>query len=275
LIERHVAGKSTAGLFAVTFDDAYVSLATDEVREVLRGGRLPITIFVVTDASEKGSTFWWDRVETAQRIASREAWADFERAIDIPSSYRTAASAAYGPLRPLRQWVLEQHAGRWPLDAEDSLATLETRAGAPPPPRAMTFDELDALVRRDAVDIAVHTVSHPVLPLLDDDEVRAEIASSFATLTARWPATLPWLAAPFGLYDARTSRLAREVGLQGILNLHAYTLAQTSPTHGFPRVNITENAPAWKLGLRLSALSSLIWAPPQGVVPYPPRPAPD
>jgi peptidoglycan/xylan/chitin deacetylase (PgdA/CDA1 family) len=139
----------------------------------------------------------------------------------------------------------------------------------------MTFDELDAIVRRDAVDIGAHTVSHPVLPLLGDDDARTEIGSSFRALRERWPTTLPWVAAPFGLYDARTSGLARDAGLQGILNLHAFSLAQTSAIHGLPRVNVMETAPPWKLALRLSRFADLIWSPPGGVVDYPPRPAPD
>src|SRR5262245_35577439 len=51
MIDRHTSGKSTAGLFALTFDDAYLSLTTDAVRSTLNDGRLPITIFVVSGAS--------------------------------------------------------------------------------------------------------------------------------------------------------------------------------------------------------------------------------
>src|SRR5262245_45549067 len=275
MIKRHGAGKSTAGLFALTFDDAYVSLLTPEVSEALRDGRLPVTIFVVSGASERGATFWWDRVETAQRLVPADSWQAFERVIGIPESYRTRTSLEYGPLRPVRQWTLEQHKGRWPAAAEVALTSLEQAANAPPSPRAMTFEEIDAMTRRAAVDISVHTVTHPVLPLLSDDEVRDEIAASYRALRERWPGTLPWLAAPFGLYDERTARLAREAGLLGILNLHAYTLAQPSPIHGLPRVNVTETAAAWKIGLRLSALADRIWKPPATGLDYPPQPAAD
>ena len=275
MIGRRTAGKSTAGLFAVTFDDAYLSLGTPPVREVLKGGTLPITIFVVSGASEGGSPFWWDRIETAQRLVAPDAWSDFERAIGVPDGYRTAASLAYGVLRPVRQWVLQQHAGRWPREAAAALDAVEAQAGRPPGPRAMNFDELDTMVRHGALDIGVHTASHPVLPLLGDDEARWEIESSYRALIERFPSTVPWLAAPFGLYDARTSRLAREAGLQGILNLHAFTLAQSSPIHGLPRVNVMETAPPWKLALRLSRFSDMIWKPRAGVVDFPPAPGAD
>lgn len=275
IIDRQAAGKSTAGLFALTFDDAYISLAAAPVRAMLTDARLPITIFVVSGASERGATFWWDRVEAAQPLVSSQVWADFERVIGIPPSYHTPASLAHGPLRPVRQWVLQRHAGRWPSEAMEALAALERRAGEPAVPRAMTFEELDTMVRGGGVDVGVHTASHPVLPLLGDDEVRDEIGTSFRAIRERWPATVPWLAVPFGLYDERTTRLARDVGLDGILNLHAYTLAQASATHGLPRVNVMETAPPWKVALRLSGLSELIWKPPAGAVDYPPAPAAD
>ncbi|HEY9228183.1 MAG TPA: hypothetical protein VIP11_16120, partial [Gemmatimonadaceae bacterium] len=182
MIARQAAGRSTGGLFSLTFDDAYISLTTDVVREILRGGQLPITIFVVTDASERGSTFWWDRVETLERRVAPQAWKDFERSIGVPDAYRTSLAATFGPLRPLRQWVLERFAGRWPREAEAALSALERSVGSPRTPRAMTFDEIDALMRRARVELGVHTVTHPVLPMLSDDEARDEIGRSFAAL---------------------------------------------------------------------------------------------
>ena len=273
LIARHVGARSTAGLFSVSFDDAYQSLATEAVRDSLAG--IPSTFFVVTGASATGAAFWWDRVETLHAATSGSDWLRFERAIGLPDVYRTPASEAFGPLRPLRQWVLHQFAGRWPGHAADALDALESATGAATPHRALTFDEIDELTRHRPIDIGVHTVSHPVLPLLADAEARSEIARSFMTLKERWPAVVPWLAAPFGLYDDRSARLAREAGLEGICSLHPYTLASTSERHGLPRTNITEGVRAWRLGLRLSGLAPLIARPPANGPNYPGRPAPD
>ena len=275
LIKRYDAGRSTAGLFAVTFDDAYASLASPEVRPIITDSRLPVTIFVVSDASASGAPFWWDRIETVHPAVSGEAWAEFERRIALPDSYRTAAAIPFGPLRPLRQWVLHQHAGRWPEHAREALANLERDAHVHTAQQPMGFGEIDALVRGSQIDIGVHTMTHPVLPLLTDEEVRAEVRGSHAALLERWPTTIPWLAAPFGLYDVRTARLAREAGLAGVLNLHAFTLAYASVTHGFPRMNIMEAVPIWKLALRLSRLTERMVRPRAGVVAYPEPPGPD
>lgn len=275
LIARHAGGRSTAGLFAVTFDDAYASLASDGVRDLLTGGRVPATIFVVTGASATGARFWWDRVETLHPVVAAEVWSEFERSIGLPDAYRTPAARPFGALRPLRQWVLHQHAGRWPLAAEEALAALENAVNAPPSQRPMTFDEIDLLVHTGPIDIGVHTVTHPVLPLLSDENVREEVRSSHAVLRARWPSTLPWLAAPFGLYDDRTSALAREGGLEGILNLHSRSLVSASALHGLPRTNVMEGAATWKLGLRMGGLGRVIARMRGDDIRFPDSPTPD
>ena len=273
LTARHLAGRSTAGLFSLTFDDAYHSLTTHGVRDLLSD--VPATIFVVTGASATGATFWWDRLEALHDAVSAETWSEFERAMGVPDWYRTPASTPFGPLRPLRQWVLHRFKGRWPREAERALAELESAAHGTTPQRAMTFEEIDALTRHGLIDVGVHTVSHPVLPLLADAEARDEIGGSFATLRDRWPRVVPWLAVPFGLYDDRTERVTREAGLSGILTLQPFPLSAAGEPHGLARTNVSEGAKAWKLGLRLSGLITVLSRLRGRSLRYPPLPGPD
>jgi peptidoglycan/xylan/chitin deacetylase (PgdA/CDA1 family) len=276
LLRRHFEGRSTAGLFAVTFDDAYASLARADVRDIILGSGLPVTIFVVSGASATGALFWWDRIETLHRRVSPEAWSRFEGSIGLPKAYRTPASEAYGPLRPLRQWVLRHGAGRWPQDAEEALVDFERIVGIPEIQRPMSFDEIDSLVRSGPVDVGVHTVSHPVIPLLSYGDARAEILDSYTTLREHWPTTVPWLAAPFGLYDHQTSTIARECGLDGFLSVFPDTIARSSTVHGVPRMNIMEGVAPWKVAVRLSGMQRVLpsrWRRQAGR--FPDCPAPD
>jgi peptidoglycan/xylan/chitin deacetylase (PgdA/CDA1 family) len=243
-------------LFAVTFDDAYLSLASGAVMRSIEAG-LPVCVFVVSGASDRGARFWWDRLETVLPLVATERWREFLHQIGSPAEYDSPAAEALGSERSLRQWVLGHHAGRWPSEADAALAALERDTRALAPDRAMTFHEIDTLVARGRVEIGVHTVSHPVLPLLPDETVRAELRDCHATLRERWPETLPWAAAPFGLYDGRTHRLALEAGLHGFLSLHRHTLAHATLTHGLPRINISERLPRWKLGLMMRGVGSL------------------
>src|SRR5689334_10243043 len=61
LLARHARGRSTARLFALTFDDAYASLLS--TRALLDARQLPIAIFVCTDPALQRIRFWWDRVD--------------------------------------------------------------------------------------------------------------------------------------------------------------------------------------------------------------------
>jgi peptidoglycan/xylan/chitin deacetylase (PgdA/CDA1 family) len=89
------------------------------------------------------------------------------------------------------------------------------------------------------VDIGPHTVSHPVLPLLPDEEVRSEIRTSFDTLQSRYPNTLRVLTPPFGLYDERTIRLGIEEGMHGCMTLEPTLLDDMAPGDTMPRIGMT------------------------------------
>ena len=273
LIERHTARRSTAGLFSITFDDAYASIGPI-VRDIAAAG-VPSTLFAVTGHSRTGEPFWWDRVETLHRFASPDYWAKFEQAIGLPEAYRTALAASFGPLRPLRQWILHLHAGRWPAHLEDTLNEFEACVRARAIQHPMRLSEIDELVRTGYVDVGTHTVTHPALPALADEAIRKEVGASHRQLQECWRSTMGWLAAPYGLYDARTARIVRELGLSGILTLRATNLAHTSPDHGLPRVNLTARVPPWKMTLRVTRLFDVIAALRGGTLTYPPLPGPD
>jgi hypothetical protein len=74
VLERHAAGKSTSGLIAITFDDACLSVRALAV-PMLRDAGAPASIFVVRDAAERGSTYWWDRLSLLENVMSADEWA--------------------------------------------------------------------------------------------------------------------------------------------------------------------------------------------------------
>ena len=250
LVARRHAGRSTKGLIAVTMDDAYASLLT-VAGDVVGREAVPLTIFVVADAAASGMTYWWDRVDHVFARVSAGRWRLFEDACGVPDTYRWGQPPEYGPLRPLRQWVLAAHAGRWPPALEPALRALEEEIGSRTGQRAMTFDELECLRRLPAVDLGVHTVSHPVLPLLSDADVRREIAGAHDALRARMDNVLPILAVPFGLFDARTVQLARDCGMSASLTLAARTFGGRPQADHLPRFCISsrENTTWLRLGL--------------------------
>jgi len=259
LIARARAGRSTKGLIALTFDDAYAALGAD-FRAFVRREGLPIAVFAVTDSARTGDSYWWDRVDDAFARAAPARWRAFEASCGLPDDYRRGQPCDYGPLRPLRQWILAACAGRWPARLEPALEALETDTGYRTRQRAMTFDELRALADLPGAEIGVHTATHPVLPLLPDAEVQREIRGAYDTLRERFASVLPVLAAPFGLYDDRTLRLAAAAGMIVSLTLSGETLAAAAPAHALPRICVTRTDAHTKLGARLLGLPHLVRA---------------
>ena len=257
LIRRHAKGQSTAGLVAITLDDAYLALS-DAFAGFVAAGSIPVSVFVVSGAADDGRRFWWDRVDDAFGRVSPERWRAFEDACGLPDEYRRRQPPAYGPLRPLRQWMLAQYAGRWPRHLEPALADLETDAGFKTLQRAMRFDELAAFASLPTVSLGVHTVTHPVLPLVSDDELAREIAGCHDALRSRFDRVLPVLAYPFALYDRRAMAVARAAGMRAGLTLAGRSVQSQDDVLALPRICLTKRDSLVRLAAHLIGVTDAV-----------------
>ena len=272
IVERVRTGRSTAGLVALTFDDAYVSVAA-EAADFVQRETVPITLFVVTQAARDGARFWWDRLESLAHGLDGEAWRRLLDGLAVPDGYRTESGDGAVRFARLRAWVLRHHAGREPPGLADAVAEfeagLENGTGGTPGTavdgidvaggdRAMTFDELDRIIASGLVDVGVHTVTHAALPLLPDEEAQEEVRVCYSALRERWPGAVPVLAVPYGLVDERVVRLAREAGMAASLTLSDNTVAVTGPGGGIPRLGMSRGDPLWKLPLRCAGVAERV-----------------
>jgi len=253
LARRHLTGRNTAGLIAITADDAYASLLGETADYIARDA-IPLTVFAVTQAAAAGAKYWWDRIDDLFTRASRKRWRQFEDACGLTDDYRRGQPARYGPLRPLRQWLLAAHRGHWPGSLEPRLQELEREIGIQTAQRSMTFEELARIAKLPSVDLGVHTLSHPVLPLLSDGDLASEVSAAFRTLRERFANTVPVLAVPFGLFDKRTLVAAREAGMMASLTLAGTTLQRYAGRDDLPRFCVCRQDRAAKLRARLSGL---------------------
>lgn len=78
-------------------------------------------------------------------------------------------------------------------------------------PSFLTWTLLHALERR-GIEIASHTVAHRDMTSLSDRRMLEDLRSSRRALERKLGHRVPWLAYPFGSYDARVERLARRAG---------------------------------------------------------------
>ncbi len=254
---RRAEGRSTSGLIAITLDDAYAALA-GEFRDFIAREAVPIAVFLINRAAATGDAFWWDRLDDLYPRVSPVRWRRFETACGLPDEFRRGPLRSLGPLRPLRQWLLSAYRGRWPDHLEPLLHGLEEEIGFQTCHRAMSFDDLGTLTALPSVEVGVHTLSHPVLPLLSDSELDREIGAAYKDLRDRCGTALPILAIPFGLYDERTLRAAERAGMTASLTLSADMSNRHSIGHALPRYCVTRTDTPARLALRLSGVPRLM-----------------
>jgi peptidoglycan/xylan/chitin deacetylase (PgdA/CDA1 family) len=248
LLERHRSETDTSGLFSLTFDDAYAGIEAD--LRWLSAIQVPATVFVVLEASKQGRSFWWDRIDDIHPRCTVDRWEQFEIALGLPGDFKKGQPREFGPLRPLRQWLLAEFKGRWPGELEAELDLLEGEVGYHTAQRAMDFVELSRCAKLPGIDFGIHTVTHPVLPLLSTDELSDEIRACHAHLSDSLPNVVPILAAPFGLFDKQTVQVALESGMTACLSVQEHLLGSDS-TAALPRLLIRRQEKRWKLAMRL------------------------
>jgi len=258
-VRIHQTGKSTAGLFAITFDDAYLSLQA--AAAFLQREQIPVTVFAVSDALDAGRAFWWDRLRAVlERLTPRDTTALSDRWA-IPAWFRNQWSGPdFPPAWELRQWVVARYAGRWPAELEETLRELERPADLAITDRSMTWSELSDFAGTGPVEIGVHTRSHAALPLLPIAQQRQEIAGCYEALRDHFHTTSPILAAPFGFFNGDTIAATRASGLQACLGLGDRTMRYGGSMGALPRFCMMHPQSRVRLGPRLSGVFDRIRA---------------
>lgn len=252
LIARVRADKSSAGLVALTFDDACLSVQRIAA-PIIRETGTHATVFGVREASESGTPFWWDRLSQLAPLLSPAEWLLLLSSLDIPPS----VALEQDPGRLARDTVIVRHRGALPPKALELLQAAEARHGATGPyDRAMTTAELSILASDAHFEVGVHTTTHRVLPLLSDDEIESEVRECHDWLRDAVPQVLPVLAIPYGLRDERTAPLAKRAGMDVVLRIAPRNVSRWEEG-GLPRFSMSERRSGWKL--RAALLGAYEW----------------
>jgi peptidoglycan/xylan/chitin deacetylase (PgdA/CDA1 family) len=95
--------------------------------------------------------------------------------------------------------------------------------------RGLTADEVHDLYGR-GVSIGSHTVTHPYLIEMTDEEIRKEFLDSKRTLEAWTGAPCRFLSIPGNFYNRRIAQIARECGYEAVFTANVGTVsAATDP----------------------------------------------
>jgi peptidoglycan/xylan/chitin deacetylase (PgdA/CDA1 family) len=236
---------------ALTFDDGYVdNLVAGKPR--LSAAGVPATVFVATGYLDRPGEFWWD--ELARLILAGNGPQNLELVIRGETMYIDLGTESPvcedGTMRaaslPRRQAALTPiwQAIRRLEDDERELVMTELRSifavrghhtGRG---RAMTREEVRALVIDGLVTIGAHTVTHPVLSTLGATACHREITESKSACEALIGAPVAGFAYPYGDLDANARGAVVAAGFAFACSTRHEPTSATSDIFSLPRIHV-------------------------------------
>jgi len=233
----------------ITFDDGYADNAEIALPLLQRHG-LVATFFVSTGFLDGGRMFNDTVIETLRRSSRSDVdLTEFglgAMPLGAPDQRRKAIEALLPKIKYLSLPAREQ-----------ALARLAQLAGAPPLPEGpmMTTSQVRQL-HRSGMELGGHTVHHPILTMLPDDEARAEIANGQTRLQELIDVPVDVFAYPNGQperdFDACHVAMLRQLGFRGAVSTAAGTAGTPTDPYRLPRFTPWDES-AWRWTSRLLA----------------------
>jgi peptidoglycan/xylan/chitin deacetylase (PgdA/CDA1 family) len=214
---------------AITFDDGYPDTLECVLPELERRS-LSATLLLSTSPPETGRPLWTDRVRSIFKHAPSGSL-DLA-SLGLPEAPLDGEAARLDALGRVLAHL--KRGGRARVDA--ALEDLERRAGARAPASSVLDWDGVRRLARGPFRIGAHTHRHYILSRLDDDDLRAEIATSVRLIQERVGAPVTTFAYPNGQrddYDARCFPVLAELGVR-----FAFTAAHAFARPGTPRFEV-------------------------------------
>lgn len=218
---------------AVTFDDGQLDNYQFAL-PVLDAMNVRASFFVVTDAIESNEVLWHDRIAYAVQKLQRRGGSGLQEWLTewgVPqdqdaSDPVNAAVAAAKLLDPGER-------GR-------RLDRLEKVVGAhirPDWDGMMTWDHIREM-RSGGHEIGSHSTSHPILPLVSDQELQHEIEHSRRLLESQMDHEVRSFCYPNGDYDERVIASVRQAGYEFAVTTRYGINSQNSDPYSLRRVDL-------------------------------------
>jgi peptidoglycan/xylan/chitin deacetylase (PgdA/CDA1 family) len=243
-------GRVPKKVAVVTFDDGYADLLT-EAKPVLERYACPATAFIVSGVVSNTHSFWWDELS---RLVFETPLLPTELEIEIGGrNYRWhtddwATASRRGAVDGGQTAVTREqlHGELWtllrPLDPEprwELLLRLCAWAGvdieANSAHRPLTAKEVGDFASPGFFDIGAHTVTHPVLPWLNERGKRAEVESSRVACEELVGGQVHAFSYPYGQCDDLTIACVRDAGFECACTSRGGTVSTKSDPMILPR----------------------------------------
>lgn len=173
-VDLVLSGRARGHLGAVTFDDGYRD-NLDQALPVLQSLRIPATLFV-SSAYLEGDTFFADGINEAIRgakVASLDA-----SSLGLPYLDLGGLQARINAAMVIQQLLKY----RKPSERDAVTAQLVTMLADRPLPRLMMTPDQLRTMQKAGVSIAAHGHRHPMLSMLTDAEIEADLSENMRIL---------------------------------------------------------------------------------------------
>ncbi len=183
----------------ITFDDGWRDVAEFASEPLARLG-LPAAVFVCPMAVENGAQTLW--FEEAYRLLLKAAGS--EELFELVGRSGNPRKSAKRALERLKRAS--------PAERDDAMSKLRSMFAEPDEaPRLLDWDELGKLMEI-GIEPHCHTLSHEILTMLTDSDVRSNLAESKRLIEERLGFEPRLLAYPNGEADARIAGIAESCG---------------------------------------------------------------
>jgi len=246
-----------------TVDDGYQDFA-EIAAPVFARYDCPVTVFLATGFLDRTCWLWWDQVEYAFQSTTRASLAlapsgqPFRLEWDSPPSRDRAIRAVTEMFKRLPQQERITCFASLLSQLDVALPDL-----APPRYAPMAWNTVRTLGRQ-GVTFGPHTVTHPILSRVPDDQAQVEIAESWARVRAETDTAIPVFCYPNGDPDSfgpREVAIVRRTGLRAALTTIPGQVARqpvtatSEPLFSLPRYAYSTDLP--RLAQAVSGLEML------------------
>jgi peptidoglycan/xylan/chitin deacetylase (PgdA/CDA1 family) len=246
-----VSGTLPPNAVALTLDDGYLdNLEAGKPR--LAAADVPATVFLATGFVDRPERFWWDELASlilltrsprSFELTVRGESMQFDFGIEPAGREDGTMRAALLTRRHEAVWRLRQALRL--LEDEERRAIMskirsvfarhDCSSGLS---RAMTSEEVRALVADGLVTVGAHTITHPVLTEIGAAACYREISGSKLACEAIIGESVASFAYPYGDFDGRAREAVKTAGFKFACSTRNGPAVSTSDIFALPRIHV-------------------------------------
>jgi peptidoglycan/xylan/chitin deacetylase (PgdA/CDA1 family) len=225
----------------LTFDDGLRNNLSI-VYPILQKLQMPATFFVCPQLVETETWLWNNEARCRLQTLSSPALSDLSKSLRAPND------SSEKIIEWMKTLPLQER-----LEAEETIqrATVHFQPTAAQHAAfdMMNWDDLRSLDPR-LITVGSHTMSHPILTTLSDQQIETELVESGQSLEQHLQRSIDFFCYPNGSYDERAYEIAKKTYRaaltteNGVVHRH-----ESMDLHRLPRIPSAENAAltAWRL----------------------------